>query len=343
MTTCHPEGSARAPAEALRVALVGSPNAGKTSIFNHLTGLRARTGNYPGVTVTRSVGTARCRGREGVATVAVEDLPGSYSLSPVSPDEQVVADLLEGKLAGIEPPDTLAVVVDVTVLERSMSLVAQVLALGKPTIVVLTMTDELASRGGHLDIDRFAGALGVPVLGVIGSRGKGIEPLRALLAELRPDVVLMDLRMPGMDGLTAIRRLAATQPEIAVIILTTYDEDELMLQGLQAGARGFLLKDTSRAALLDAIRAAALRLAAVSDTARLDAEVLMAHALGVSRQTMLLARLGDPAPEGFAALLAYDHEAMVGILALSTLVLSLTYLAVFWLERDQDHWPDDQF
>lgn len=183
MTTCHPEGSARAPAEALRVALVGSPNAGKTSIFNHLTGLRARTGNYPGVTVTRSVGTARCRGREGVATVAVEDLPGSYSLSPVSPDEQVVADLLAGKLSGIEPPDALAVVVDVTVLERSMSLVAQVLALGKPTIVVLTMTDELASRGGHLDIDRFAGALGVPVLGVIGSRGKGIEPLRALLAE----------------------------------------------------------------------------------------------------------------------------------------------------------------
>ena len=183
MTTCHPEGSARAPAEALRVALVGSPNAGKTSIFNHLTGLRARTGNYPGVTVTRSVGTARCRGQRGVTTVAVEDLPGSYSLSPVSPDEQVVADLLAGKLSGIEPPDALAVVVDVTVLERSMSLVAQVLALGKPTIVVLTMTDELAGRGGHLDIDRFAGALGIPVLGVIGSRGKGIEPLRALLAE----------------------------------------------------------------------------------------------------------------------------------------------------------------
>jgi NarL family two-component system response regulator YdfI len=89
-----------------------------------------------------------------------------------------------------------------------------------------------------------------------GEAADGAEALR-LCAELRPDVVLMDLRMPGMDGLTAIRRLAATQPEIAVIILTTYDEDELMLQGLQAGARGFLLKDTSRAALLDAIRAAA--------------------------------------------------------------------------------------
>lgn len=89
-----------------------------------------------------------------------------------------------------------------------------------------------------------------------GEAADGAEALR-LCAELRPDVVLMDLRMPGMDGLTATRRLAATQPEIAVIILTTYDEDELMLRGLQAGARGFLLKDTSRAALLDAIRAAA--------------------------------------------------------------------------------------
>jgi NarL family two-component system response regulator YdfI len=89
-----------------------------------------------------------------------------------------------------------------------------------------------------------------------GEAADGAEALR-LCAELQPDVVLMDLRMPGMDGLTAIRRLAAAQPQIAVIILTTYDEDDLMLQGLQAGARGFLLKDTSRAALLDAIRAAA--------------------------------------------------------------------------------------
>lgn len=181
--SCHHDGRiVAAPPGQSRIALVGSPNAGKTCVFNHLTGMRARTGNYPGVTVARRVGTGRYRCAHGMATFIVEDLPGCYSLHPVSPDEKVVADLLHGQLPGIGTPDAVAVVVDVTVLERSLSLVAQVLALGKPTMVILTMTDELAARGGRLDIDRFAAALGIPVVGVIGSRGNGFEPLRALLA-----------------------------------------------------------------------------------------------------------------------------------------------------------------
>ena len=95
MTACHDVASAPvAVAGIRRVALVGSPNAGKTSVFNQLTGLRAKTGNYPGVTVGRSVGTTNV---DGVA-IAVEDLPGTYSLDPISPDEQVVADLLAGKV-----------------------------------------------------------------------------------------------------------------------------------------------------------------------------------------------------------------------------------------------------
>lgn len=180
---CHSSGTIEAPDGQHRIALVGSPNAGKTSVFNQLTGLRARTGNYPGVTVTRSVGTGKhtcphC----GTVKFTMEDLPGSYSLHPVSPDEQVVADLLHGQLPGIEAPDALAVVVDATVLERSLSLVAQVLRLDRPSMVILTMNDELANRGGRLDVERFATALGIPVVGVVGSRGKGFEPLRELLA-----------------------------------------------------------------------------------------------------------------------------------------------------------------
>jgi two-component system, NarL family, response regulator YdfI len=90
----------------------------------------------------------------------------------------------------------------------------------------------------------------------VGEAADGAEALR-LAAELQPDVILMDLRMPGMDGLTAIERLQSEQPHIAVVILTTYNEDDMLLRGLRAGARGYLLKDTGRVALFDAVRAAA--------------------------------------------------------------------------------------
>jgi len=91
---------------------------------------------------------------------------------------------------------------------------------------------------------------------LVGEAGDGATAVR-LAGELKPDVVLMDLRMPGMDGLEAIERIHTEWPQIAVVILTTYNEDDLMIRGLRAGARGYLLKDTSREALLDAVRAAA--------------------------------------------------------------------------------------
>ena len=91
---------------------------------------------------------------------------------------------------------------------------------------------------------------------LVGEAGDGAEILN-VCAKMHPDVVLMDLRMPGMDGLTAIEKLCVSNPEIAVVILTTFNEDELMMRGLQAGARGYLLKDTNRETLFDSIRAAA--------------------------------------------------------------------------------------
>jgi ferrous iron transport protein B len=179
MTACHDvEGSTVAVAGIRRVALVGSPNAGKTSVFNHLTGLRAKTGNYPGVTVGRSVGTTNVNG----IPIAVEDLPGTYSLEPISPDEQVVTDLLAGKCAGIDPPDAIVLVADATTLRRSILLIGQVLRLDLPCLLALTMGDELASRGGRIDTDALSTALGIPVSAVVAHRGSGIDDVRAQLA-----------------------------------------------------------------------------------------------------------------------------------------------------------------
>lgn len=195
MTSCHDDGAAAVTVTgAPRVALVGSPNAGKTSVFNHLTGLRAKTANYPGVTVGRSVGTVTTV--DGL-TIAVDDLPGTYSLEPISPDEQVVAETLAGGFAGTGRPDAIVLVADVTTLRRSIMLVAQVLRLDLPCLLVLTMGDELTARGGRIDVDALSAALGIPVVAVVGHRGSGIDALRARLASLdrwpRPAV------MPPVD------------------------------------------------------------------------------------------------------------------------------------------------
>jgi ferrous iron transport protein B len=179
---CHDTGGADTTlTDAPRIALVGAPNSGKTSVFNALTGLRAKTGNYPGVTVSRFVGTART----GRHRHTVEDLPGTYSLEPISPDEQITVDVLDGRLEGAHRPDALLVVVDATTLRRSLGFVAQVLARALPSCVVLTFTDELARRQGSLDVEAFARALGVPVLPVIGHRGLGITQLREQLPTWR--------------------------------------------------------------------------------------------------------------------------------------------------------------
>ncbi len=174
MSHHHDGGRSTTTATGAVLALVGAPNAGKSSVFNRLTGLRVRTANYPGVTVTHSTGVVG----DGPRGVQLVDLPGTYGLTPVSPDEHVVLDHLAGRLPGTRAPDALLVVVDATTLRRSLSLVAQALATALPCAVVLTMTDELDVRGGHLDAAALSQALGVPVYPVVGHRGRGVPALR---------------------------------------------------------------------------------------------------------------------------------------------------------------------
>ena len=181
-TDCHGDsaGSRTPVAGSRRIALAGAPNAGKTSIYNALTGLHAKTGNYPGVTVQRSLGTCKVEG----ATLTIEDLPGAYSLDPISPDEQIVHDVLTGTSTTVSAPDALVIVVDATTLQRGMNFVAEALALDLPTCLVVTMTDELSRRTGRLNVAALGRALGIPAVRVIGHRGIGMPDLRAQLAQV---------------------------------------------------------------------------------------------------------------------------------------------------------------
>ena len=177
---CGSSSSKTLVSGALRVALAGAPNAGKTSIYNALTGLHAKTGNYPGVTVARSLGTCRI----GETSLTIEDLPGAYSLDPISPDEQIVHDVLTGTSTTVSAPDALVIVVDATTLQRGMNFIAEALALELPTCLVVTMTDELSRRTGRLNVAALGQALGIPAVRVIGHRGVGMPDLRAQLAQV---------------------------------------------------------------------------------------------------------------------------------------------------------------
>ena len=179
---CHggSDSSKTLVAGSRRIALAGAPNAGKTSIYNALTGLHAKTGNYPGVTVQRSLGTCKI----GNTTLTIEDLPGAYSLDPISPDEEIVHDVLTGTSTTVSAPDALVIVVDATTLQRGMNFVAEALALDLPTCLVVTMTDELSRRTGRLNVAALGHALGIPAVRVIGHRGIGMPDLRAQLAQV---------------------------------------------------------------------------------------------------------------------------------------------------------------
>lgn len=180
MSHCEPAGGTLTDAVpgTTRVALLGSPNSGKTTLFNALTGLRAKTGNYPGVTVARYEGAART----AVGDVVVEDLPGTYSLDPISPDEQVVSDVLDGSSGGLTTPNALLVLLDATTIERSLTLVGQALNAGIPATVVLTFGDDLHRRMGSVDVVALQRALGVPVLAVPAGDREALAALRDHLA-----------------------------------------------------------------------------------------------------------------------------------------------------------------
>jgi ferrous iron transport protein B len=197
-----------------KVALVGNPNAGKSALFNSLTGARQKIANYPGVTVERKSGRMVLPTGE---PVEMTDLPGAYSLDPTSPDEEVTSKVLRGDFVGEAVPDVLVVVLDASNLEQHLVFAQEVIALGKPTVIALNMLD-LAERDGLvLDPALLAEELGVAVVPTVAVRRRGLDDLAEAIASARrrdPG--------PGLTDLTSTeRRVAAHAMAQGAIISET--------------------------------------------------------------------------------------------------------------------------
>jgi ferrous iron transport protein B len=172
------EVAPRAAPQTLRVALVGNPNAGKSTLFNALTGMRQHVANFPGVTVEHA---------EGVyvhdeTAVTLIDLPGTYSTAPQSPDEEIALDVLTGRRRGVRPADVIVVVVDATNLERNLFFASQVIDLGRPTVIALNRMDRAAAEGTRIDVPELIHELGVVVVPVTATKGHGVDRLRHAIA-----------------------------------------------------------------------------------------------------------------------------------------------------------------
>ncbi len=166
------------------VALVGNPNAGKSALFNALTGARQKVGNYPGVTVERKSGRmALADGRP----IELVDLPGTYSLTPSSPDEAVTRDVVMGAQEGERRPAALIVVVDAGNLDNHLRFVLQLIALGLPMVVALNMVDMAERDGLVIDPQALSRELGVPVVATVAVRRRGTDELREALASVLGD------------------------------------------------------------------------------------------------------------------------------------------------------------
>ncbi len=207
------------------IVVAGSPNSGKSTLFNRLTGLRQRTANYPGVTVERHVGTVTL----GDDVLELIDLPGTFALSAFSLEERIAVDVILGRMDGVRAPSGVLAVLDATRLYQGLLLVQQLLEIGLPVVVALTMTDAARAAGLHVDVQALGERLGgVTVCPVVATTGAGLDELRAALHALPaaepPAVtpVLPELRQ-------AATAIAADHPDVPVVSI-----ERAIVEGMHA-------------------------------------------------------------------------------------------------------------
>ncbi len=257
----HPQPKSERPAAT--VALTGNPNCGKTTLFNALTGLRAKVGNYAGVTVERKEG--KLIGSPTHRDIRIFDLPGTYSLSPNSIDEQIARDVLLHRLPELPPPDLIVLVVDASNLQRNLYYATQVIELGQRTLIALNMLDVAEANGQAIDAAKLAAALGVPVLPIVASTGQGIPELRArIIAELDQPAAIKPQQFCQLPG-----RFRIEATGLANLLAETFRNRQV-----QATAEALLLLSNEKALassrehypqkIQDAVAAARKRLEAQS-------------------------------------------------------------------------------
>jgi ferrous iron transport protein B len=177
------------------VALVGNPNCGKTTLFNALTGLRQKVGNYPGVTVEKKEGRLALPGHTDATLL---DLPGTYSLTANSPDERIATDILLGRTNHTQTPDLVVCVVDASNIERNLYLVSQIIDQQIPVIVALNMIDVAEDAGVTVDVNALSTQLGVPVVPTIAHREIGIAELKEVIAGSNQSTKARSWKMPDI-------------------------------------------------------------------------------------------------------------------------------------------------
>jgi len=200
------------------VALVGNPNAGKSALFNALTGARQKIANYPGVTVERKAGRMLMPSGEPVELV---DLPGTYGLATTSPDEEVTRRVIMGEQAGQARPEVLVIVLDASNLEQHLVLAQEIIALGRPTVVALNMVDLAARDGLTLDPAALAAELGVPVIETVAVRKRGLVELAEAVSVARDRSETEATRPRAALTLGERRMLARTMARGAVLSETS--------------------------------------------------------------------------------------------------------------------------
>jgi ferrous iron transport protein B len=230
------------------IAIAGNPNTGKTTLFNRLTGANARVGNYPGITVERTLGQLALAGE----TFDVLDVPGTYSLVSRSPEEQIAIDALLGR-HGHPRPDLVVLVLDATNLGRNLYMVLQVLEFGLPLILALNMMDAAVGAGLHIDVGALERRLGIPVVPTTASKAHGLDALRTQIADALDDDPLYPppgwrwTPTPALEAdLTAlVPHLGSERPDdlgvdatraVSLWALMSIDADD-ELEGVPAGLR----------------------------------------------------------------------------------------------------------